>query len=291
VLVAAGATSGTFVATTSAVAATTSATITASYGGVNRTAALTVTPVPVVPPVSLSQDAGFPRTNAYGWTTGSKNFTFTTPGADRLVVVGISYTNYFWAATTSHTVSGGGLAWTKAREALTDSNSAFVSLWYAWVPAAGTYTATFNPVVSPQYDAFLTVHSFSGSSSAGIGATGGMSGNGSLPRVASIATTGEPSYLLAVGFHSNGTAPTVDASSTRTAVDVSSGMAFWTQRGTVAVAAGTYSIGLTAPVAPRSWAMAAVEIKAAASGPVPASLASAAVSPTTVVGGIGTGRD
>jgi hypothetical protein len=84
-----------------------------------------------------------------------------------------------------------------------------------------------------------------------------------LPGIASIATTGSPSYLLAVGYYDSPTSPTVEAGSTRTALDVTSGPAFWTERSIGTVMPGSYSIGLTAPSAPRSWAMAAAEIKGA----------------------------
>lgn len=259
VTVAAGATGATFTATAAAVTATTTATIAATYAGTSRAAALTVTPAP--PVGSLAQDAGFPTRNVYGWTTGAKSFSFTTPGANRLVVVAVAYRNYLQAAT-GHTVSGGGLAWTLARQTLADGSATFVSLWSAWVPAAGTYTATFNSGLTRSYDAFLTVHSFSGSSASGLGGVAGASGGSSLPSLGPIATAGTSSYLLAVGTYDSSTSPTADAASTRTAVDVSAGPAFWTQRSTATLPPGTHSIGLSAPTAPRSWAMAAAEVRA-----------------------------
>jgi hypothetical protein len=257
VTVASGATTATFAVTTTTVTVAATATIRATYGTVVRTAALALSPVSSVP---VAQDAGFPKTNVYGWTTGSKGFSFTTPGTNRLVVVAISYTNYNASFATAHTVSGGGLVWTKAREALRDGSSTYASLWYTWVPAAGNYTATFNPGATQAYDAFLTVHSFSGSSAAGIGAAGSASGNGTLPRVGPITTTASSSYILAVGYADTSTAPTVDASSTRTALDSSAGPMFWTQRSTSTLTPGSYSIGLTAPATPSAWAMAAVVI-------------------------------
>jgi hypothetical protein len=78
-----------------------------------------------------------------------------------------------------------------------------------------------------------------------------------------MVTGGLSSHLLAVGYYDNSTSPTVDASSTRTALDVSSGPAFWTQRTTSTVPPGTYAVGLTAPAAPHSWAMAAAELRVA----------------------------
>jgi hypothetical protein len=234
-------------------------TLTATYQAASRTTSLLVSPNGTGP---LAQDSGFPTSNVFGWTTGSKTFSFTTPGSSRLVVVAISYANYQAATITTHTVSGGGLTWTKAREALADGNSTFVSLWYAWVPAAGTYTATFDPVSTVRYDGFLTVHSFSGSSSTGIGAGSAATGARTLPGVGPVATTGTSAYLLAVGYADSATAPTVDAASTRTALNSSAGPQFWTQRTTATVAPGSYSTGLTAPATPTSWAMAVVEVRA-----------------------------
>jgi hypothetical protein len=258
VTVAAGATSATFAVTTAAVSSPTTATISASYGTATQAASLTVTPASTA---ALTQDAGFPTKNVYAWTSGAKSFGFTTPGANRLVVVAISYANYGQAAVTAHTVSGGGLSWTLDRQTLIDGNSSLVALWHAWVPAAGSYTASFSPGAAPRYDALLTVHAFAGSSEAGIGTVSGGSGSSSLPRIASVTTSGASSYLLAAGYDDSATTPTAGAGSTMTALDTSNGPAFWSLRSTGLLSPGTVALGLAGPTSPRAWAMAVVEVK------------------------------
>jgi hypothetical protein len=75
VTVAEGATSATFPVTTSVVTATTSATLSASYGGSIRTAALSVTPVPVVPAPTVSS-----LSSTSGTTAGGGSVTLSGSG-------------------------------------------------------------------------------------------------------------------------------------------------------------------------------------------------------------------
>ena len=120
VTIAAGATSATFSITTTSVTATTALSISGTFGGVTRTAVLTVNPVP--PPASLSAITLNPATVTGGASaTGTATLTSAAPSAGLLVslassnsgvatvpasvTVGAGATSATFAVTTSAVVS------------------------------------------------------------------------------------------------------------------------------------------------------------------------------------------
>ena len=92
VAVAAGATSATFTVSTSAVAASTTVTISAAYGGVTRSASLTVAPAPP-PPATLSSLALNPTNVIGGLQTSTGTVTLSAPAPAGGATVMLSSSN------------------------------------------------------------------------------------------------------------------------------------------------------------------------------------------------------
>jgi hypothetical protein len=92
VTVAAGATSATFTVSTSAVTASTAVTISAAYGGVTRTASITVAPAPP-PPANLSSLTLNPTSVIGGLQTSTGTVTLSAPAPAGGVTVALSSSN------------------------------------------------------------------------------------------------------------------------------------------------------------------------------------------------------
>ncbi len=143
VTIAAGATSATFSITTTSVTATTALSISGTFGGVTRTAVLTVNPVP--PPVSLSAITLNPATVTGGASaTGTATLTSAAPSAGLLVSLASSNSG---VATVPASVTVGAGA-TSATFAVTTSavvSSTAVTITGSGGGAMRTATLTVNP--------------------------------------------------------------------------------------------------------------------------------------------------
>ena len=143
VTIAAGATSATFSITTTSVTATTALSISGTFGGVTRTAVLTVNPVP--PPVSLSAITLNPATVTGGASaTGTATLTSAAPSGGLLVSLASSNSG---VATVPASVTVGAGA-TSATFAVTTSavvSSTAVTITGSGGGAVRTATLTVNP--------------------------------------------------------------------------------------------------------------------------------------------------
>src|SRR6266550_3440738 len=106
VTVAAGATSATFTVSTSAVAASTTVTISAAYGGVTRSASLTVAPAPP-PPATLSSLTLNPTNVIGGLQTSTGTVTLSAPAPAGGATVMLSSSNGAARVPSSVTVVAG----------------------------------------------------------------------------------------------------------------------------------------------------------------------------------------
>lgn len=145
VTVAAGATSTTFTVTTTSVITSTSAIITGSFGGVSRTATLTVTPVP--PPASLSTLALNP-TSVTGGATSQGTLTLTSAAPTGGAVVSLSDNSTAATVLASVTVPAGASSanFTVTTTSVTASTSATISA--VLVGVTRTAALTVNPAAA-----------------------------------------------------------------------------------------------------------------------------------------------
>jgi hypothetical protein len=187
VTIAAGATSATFAVTTSSVAANTAVTITASYGGVNRTTTLTVTPVAAA--ASLQAVSLNPATVTGGsGSTGTATLTTAAPAGG--AVVSLASSNPGVATVpASVTIAAGATSATFAATTSSVASSTPVTITASYGGANRTATLTVSP---PSQAATLTVTATgrSGervtSSPAGINVSVGTTGSASFATGTSI---------------------------------------------------------------------------------------------------------
>jgi hypothetical protein len=173
--------------TTSSVAANTDVTITATYGGVSRTASLTVTPVP--PPASLQAVGVNPASVTGGSTsTGTVTLTCAAPSGGALVTLSSSNPGAAGVPGSINVAAGSASATFTASTSGVAAVSP-VTITASYGGATRTATLTVNP---PSQGATLTVSATgrSGervtSSPAGINVNVGTSGSASFGTGTSI---------------------------------------------------------------------------------------------------------
>src|SRR6266481_3440572 len=147
VAVPAGATSATFVVSTSAVAASTTVAISAAYGGVTRSASLTVTPAPPPAP-TLSSLTLNPTSVIGGVQSSTGTVTLSGPAPAGGAQVALSSNNGAASVPSSVAVPAGATSatFTANTSPVTASTSVTISAAYAGVTRAASLTVTPPPL-------------------------------------------------------------------------------------------------------------------------------------------------
>src|SRR6266850_5724354 len=144
VTVAAGATSATFTVSTSAVAASTTVTISGTYGGVTRSASLTVTPA--APPAPTLSSLSLNPTNVVGGVQSSTGaVTLSGPAPTGGAIVALSSNNTTAARVPSSvTVAAGATSatFTVSTSAVTASTTVTISAAYGGTTRSASLTVT-----------------------------------------------------------------------------------------------------------------------------------------------------
>ena len=257
ITVPAGSTSANFTVTSSTVTSSTTSNISAVYGGVTKTAALTVTTAGLAVDVTTSADSAV----LAGTTIATSNFSTTAANELLLAFVSASYSG---AAPNINVtgVTGGGLTWTLVRRTNTQQGAA--EIWRAFATAALSNTAVTATLSKSNAAASITVASFKGANvSTPVGAIGGGSAATGAPS-ASLTTQGANSLVFGVGNDWDGAvARTVGTNQTMVHQYLSStGDTFWVQRqnATTQPAGTVVAIGDTAPTN-HQWNLSIVEIR------------------------------
>ncbi len=232
----------------------------ASLSALASLALLSLTPLSATAATPLATDV---VVNAHQDTPSTSVTTpaFTTHQAAELLVAFIGTdgpTTTGAAKVTS--VTGGGLTWTLRKRTNTQYGTA--EIWQA-VAAAVLSNATVTANYPGQFDASITVASFTGADTATAGAIGGANGGSGAP-TASLTTTRTGSWVWGVG-NDWSTAVNRTVGAGQTIVDqflAGTGDTFWTQRqtapGTVA-APTTVTLNDTAPTNDM-WNLSVIEI-------------------------------
>src|SRR5882762_3651798 len=150
VAVPAGATTATFVVSTSAVAASTTVAISAAYGGVTRSASLTVTPAPPPAP-TLSSLTLNPTSVIGGVQSSTGTVTLSGPAPAGGAQVALSSNNGAASVPSSVTVPAGATSATFPvnTSAVAASTTVTISAAYAGVTRSASLTVTAAPPPAP----------------------------------------------------------------------------------------------------------------------------------------------
>ena len=180
VTVAAGATSATFTVSTSAVAASTTVSISGTYGGVTRSASLSVTPAP--PPAPTLSSLTLNPTSVVGGTqssTGTVTLSGAAPSGGAVVTLSSSNTNVA-RTPSSVTIAAGATSatFTVSTNAVLASTTVSISGAYGGVTRSASLTVT--PVPLPP----LALASLTLSPSSVIGGLESSTGTVNLTRAA-----------------------------------------------------------------------------------------------------------
>ena len=196
VIVAAGSNSETFTVTTGSVTSSVSATLTASYSGVSKTAALTISPAATV---SLSSVAVTPA-SVTGGTSATGTITLNGAAPNGGVSVSLSSNNAAVTVPTSVTVAAGSTtaAFTVSTTSVTSSVSATLTASYSGVSKIAPLTVT------PATSVALSSVSLNPTS---VGSYASSTGTVTLSGAA-------PAGGLSISLSSNNAAATVPASVT-----------------------------------------------------------------------------
>jgi hypothetical protein len=248
VTIAGGALAANFVITTSAVAGPTPATISATYAGVTRTAALLVSAGITVDAIAF----GDRSPQAASVTTAA----FSTATANEVLLAFIGADMPASGNNTVTSVTGAGLTWTLVRR--TNVQKGTAEIWRAFASAPlSNVTVTANLATSAESS--ITVMSFQGVNTSGtdgsgaIGATGSANANPGAP-TASLVTTASNSWVVGVGHDwDSATARTVGPDQTMIHQYLAPiGDTIWVQRvNTLSPAGTTVTINDTAPTTDR----------------------------------------
>jgi len=171
VTVAAGATSAAFTVSTSAVAASTTVSISGTYGGVTRSASLTVTPAP--PPAPTLSSLTLNPTSVVGGTqssTGTVTLTGAAPSGGAVVTLSSSNTNVARTPSSVTVVAGATSAtFTVNTSAVLASTTVSISGAYGGVTRAASLTVVPAPPPPPTLASLTLDHAnvFGGQSSTG----------------------------------------------------------------------------------------------------------------------------
>src|SRR5467141_3968011 len=151
VTVAAGATSATFTISTSAVAASTTVTISGTYGGVSRSASLTVTPAP--PPAPTLSSLSVNPTSVVGGvqsSTGTVTLSGAAPSGGAVVALSSSNTAAARVPSSVTVVAGATSAtFTVSTSAVLASTTVSISGTYGGVTRSASLTVTPVPIPPP----------------------------------------------------------------------------------------------------------------------------------------------
>src|SRR5467141_3627436 len=151
VTVAAGATSATFTVSTSAVAASTTVSISGTYGGVSRSASLTVTPAP--PPAPTLSSLTVNPTSVVGGTqssTGTVTLSGAAPSGGAAVALSSSNTAAARVPSSVTVVAGATSAtFTVSTSAVLASTTVSISGTYGGVTRSASLTVTPVPIPPP----------------------------------------------------------------------------------------------------------------------------------------------
>jgi hypothetical protein len=202
VVVAAGATSATFTVSTSAVTASTAVTISGTYGGVTRSASLTVTPA-APPPPTLSSLTLNPTSVVGGVQSSTGTVTLSAAAPTGGATVALSSSNTGVARTPSSvTIAAGATSasFTVTTSAVTASTTVTISGTYSGVTRSASLTVT--PVPLPP----LTLASLSLNPSSVVGGLQSSTGTVTLNRAASA---GGATVSLSSSNGAAGVPPTV----------------------------------------------------------------------------------
>jgi len=260
VTVPAGSTSATFTITTNPVTSVTQVTISAVYGGVTKSATLTLT----VSASGLAIDATSSADSGGLSVSTIAVPAFTTKAGNDLLLAFIS-ASYIGAAPNVNVtgVSGGGLTWTLVRRTNTQQGAS--EIWQAFATEPLTNVTVTANLSTSGAAASINVVAFAGVNVTNpVGAVGGGSAASGAP-TASLITQGTNSWVFGVGNDWDGAvARTVGASQTMVHQYLSpTGDTFWVQRqnATVLPAGTVVTINDTAPTN-HQWNLSIVEIRA-----------------------------
>jgi hypothetical protein len=209
------------------------------------------------PPLTLDGGAGLPA-HAENFNSGVTTNAFST-SSNVLCAACLSIFATVSEATAS--VSGAGLTWTRAANGAS-SGSLSISMIYLAYSTAALSSVTVTESHTGAHDTALSVQCFQGAQKGYGGST--ATGGATTAATISLTSTQAGSFLLSCGNSGGQVSPpptyaagqTVDTSW----VGGSNGGEFWLTRYSTQPAAGTYSLGITAPNAAQYWSGAAVEV-------------------------------
>lgn len=192
----------------------------------------------------------------------------TTAGTNRLLVANVTFLN-----VTGGTVTGGGLTWTKAVQAINSSAQFTSELWWAWAAAAITNQTVTASGLSGAANLSIAVQAFSGSrdytglvANTDFTTASAIADNGTASSV-NVTTKANGSFIVSgtETYDSVGSTPPVSAANCTKlgdGVPGGGGGAFVFNYLTASPAAiGTYAVGSTHE--DNGWGLAAMEILAA----------------------------
>ena len=254
VAVPAGASTATFTVNTSAVSSSTPVTISGVYGGVTRTASLTLTPIPA----ALSSVALNP-TSVVGGNTSQGTVSLTAAAPAGGAVVSLSSNNPAATAPGSVTVAAGSstATFTVNTSAVSSSTPVTISGVYSGVTRTASLTVTPIPAML---------------SSVALNPTSVVGGNTSQGTV--TLTAAAPTGGAVVSLSSNNSAATAPGS-----VTVAAGSS------TVTFTVNTSPVSSSTPVTVSGVYSGVTRTGSLTVNPVPAALSSVALNPTSVIGG------
>jgi len=270
VTVPAGATSAAFTVSTSTVTASTTVTISAAYGGVTRTASITVAPAPP-PAVTLSSLTLSPTSVIGGTQSSTGTVTLSGPAPSGGALVTLSSSNAAAVRVpASVTVAAGATSatFTVSTSAVTASTAVTISAAY------GGVTRTASITVAPAPPPAVTLSSLTLSPTSVIGGAQSSTGTVTL-------TGAAPAGGAQVALSSSNTAAARVPSSVTVAAGATSGTF------TVSTSAVTASTAVTISAA-YGGATRTASIAAAPAPPPPANLSSLTLNPSSVIGGLQT---
>lgn len=259
----------------------------AAYTGGGGTGAMVALRSQGAAPTSPTPIATY-TVNATSNTATTVSFT---PGADELLVVKAG------TGGGSHTisgVSGGSLTYASRSSVAASGTRAASQIWTAPVgssPSAMTVSVTFGGTYSSGVPMSAVVERWpAGTTVAATPATSSPTNSGTAPPSATVTTTGANSVVTwfdADFGGSTGTATyrTTSATPTQNFIRQVSGAASFYSAYQPAAAAGSQTIGMTAPTNGGAWSMVGVELQAPPAGTTYNASATASMGMSATVGG------
>lgn len=222
---------------------------------------------PPAPTVTI--DAGFPTVSPASCASAptSASRTFTTPGANRLVLA-VVHMDMSAGTDPAYVLSGGATSWTHVVTATHPTNGVEVGIWASWEASALTgVTATATTSLGILHCIALAVYSLDGTDSGGVGASNAATGTGNGPSVSltplstdSLALAGGLLWATGAASPGRGQAELYDAAGASSAFG---------NRRVGGTSAGTPVTLDSTMAASDAWAIAAVEIEPIGGTPPP----------------------